>query len=296
MHPAPSVIIFSVLSGIGFGLLAYLGAGFVQPSGWTAFFWWGLGYGLAIAGLMAATFHLGNPKNALKAFSQWRTSWLSREAWAAVATLLLLAPMALSDWLGLGWPRGIGYIGAALALFTVFTTSMIYTQIKAVPRWNHWINPAMFVGFSLTGGAVLAGQGWAVYLLVALAAVLLAVWRIGDGQFTKRAQTMGTATGLDAIGEVTVFEQPHTGGNYLMREMIFVVGRKHAQKLRVIALVLVAALPAMLLALLPSTVWVFTIAALCHLIGAFAARWLFFAEAEHVVGLYYGSRGSSTGS
>jgi DMSO reductase anchor subunit len=31
--------------------------------------------------------------------------------------------------------------------------------------------------------------------------------------------------------------------------------------------------------------------ALCaHLIGAFAARWLFFAEAEHVVGLYYGRR------
>jgi DMSO reductase anchor subunit len=32
------------------------------------------------------------------------------------------------------------------------------------------------------------------------------------------------------------------------------------------------------------------IAALCHLIGALAARWLFFAEAEHVVGLYYGER------
>jgi DMSO reductase anchor subunit len=27
-----------------------------------------------------------------------------------------------------------------------------------------------------------------------------------------------------------------------------------------------------------------------HLIGAFAARWLFFAQAEHVVGLYYGKR------
>ena len=105
MHPAPSVIIFSVLSGMGFGLLAYLGAGLVCPVGWAAFFWWALGYGLAIAGLMAATFHLGNRKNAVKAFSQWRTSWLSREAWAAVATLLLLAPVVLSDWLGLDWPQ-----------------------------------------------------------------------------------------------------------------------------------------------------------------------------------------------
>lgn len=290
MHPAPSVIIFSVLSGLGFGLLAYLGAGVITSAGWTAFFWWGLGYGLAITGLLAATFHLGNPKNAVKAFSQWRTSWLSREAWAAVATLLMLAPLALSDWLGFGWPRYLGYLGAALALFTVFTTSMIYTQIKAVPRWNHWINPLMFIAFALAGGAVLAGQGWAVYLLVALGLVLLTVWRIGDQQFTKRSQTMGTATGLGGIGEVTVFEQPHTGGNYLMREMIYVVGRKHAQKLRVIALIFVAVVPAVMLAVLPADVRVFAFAAICHLIGAFAARWLFFAQAEHVVGLYYGAR------
>ena len=98
MHPAPSVIIFSVLSGLGFGLLAYLGVGVVHLAGWNAFFGWGLGYTLAIVGLLAATFHLGNRKNAIKAFSQWRTSWLSREAWAAVATLLVLAPVALSDW------------------------------------------------------------------------------------------------------------------------------------------------------------------------------------------------------
>jgi sulfite dehydrogenase (quinone) subunit SoeC len=192
--------------------------------------------------------------------------------------------------LGLGWPRYLGYLGAVLALFTVFTTSMIYAQIKAVPRWNHWLGPVMFLGFALAGGAVLAGQGWAVYALMALGLLLIWVWHIGDQQFSKRAQTMGTATGLGGIGEVTVFEQPHTGGNYLMREMIYVVGRKHAQKLRGIALVLVALAPAVLLAVLPANVWVFGLAALCHLIGAFTARWLFFAQAEHVVGLYYGAR------
>ena len=96
MHPAPSVILFSTLSGLGFGFLAFLGWGALQPSGWVAFFLWALGYGLAVAGLLASTFHLGNPKNALKAFTQWRTSWLSREAWASVATLVLLAPVALA--------------------------------------------------------------------------------------------------------------------------------------------------------------------------------------------------------
>ena len=34
MHPAPSVILFSVLSGAGFGLLAFLAAGAALPAGW----------------------------------------------------------------------------------------------------------------------------------------------------------------------------------------------------------------------------------------------------------------------
>jgi sulfite dehydrogenase (quinone) subunit SoeC len=289
MHPAPSVILFSVLSGAGFGLLAFLGAHVVEPTGWTAFLWWGLGYGLAIIGLLASTFHLGNPQRALRAFTQWRTSWLSREAWAAVASLGLLAPMALSDWLKLGLPPSLGLPGAALALVTVFTTAMIYTQIKAVPRWHHWITPVMFLGFAITGGAILSGQGYAPLLCAGLLVVLLAVWRIGDGQFARKAQSLGTATGLDRIGEVTVFEQAHTAGNYLLREMIFVVGRKHATKLRSIALALTCVVPVLAMLILTGPAG-FALAALSYLLGAVTARWLFFAEAEHVVGLYYGKR------
>jgi DMSO reductase anchor subunit len=290
MHPAPSVILFSTLSGLGFGFLAFLGAGLLLPSGWVAFFLWGLGYGLAVAGLLAATFHLGNPKNGLKAFSQWRTSWLSREAWASVATLLVLAPLAVSDWLGLGLPRGFGMIGATLALVTVFTTGMIYAQIKAVPRWHHWLTPVMFLTFAVAGGAMLARVAWAPMALVAVGGVLLAVWRVGDGAFRRAGQTIGTATGLDRIGTPWVFEPAHTAGNYLLREMIYVVGRKHAAKLRWIALALASLLPALVL-LLPMGWAGVAIAGVIHLTGALAARWLFFAEAEHVVGLYYGARG-----
>lgn len=289
MHPAPSVILFSVLSGAGFGLLAFLGYGVVHPFGIAAFLWWALAYGLAIAGLLASTFHLGNPQRALLAFSQWRSSWLSREAWASVAALVVLAPMALSDWLGLGLPRAIGQLGAVLALVTVFTTSMIYTQIKAVPRWHHWITPVMFLTFAVTGGAILAGQGTASLFCALLLGVLLVMWSLGDGQFARAAQSLGTATGLDRIGAVTVFEQAHTAGNYLLREMIFVVGRKHAVKLRGLALVLACIVPVLAMIVLPKTAG-FAIAAVSYFIGAFAARWLFFAEAEHVVGLYYGKR------
>jgi len=290
MHPAPSVILFSTLSGLGFGFLAFLGWGALTPTGWAAFFLWGLGYGLAIAGLLASTFHLGNPKNALKAFTQWRTSWLSREAWASVATLLLLAPVALSGIFGLGVPRLLGQVGGLLALGTVFTTAMIYTQIKAVPRWHHWLTPVMFLAFAVAGGATLSDQVWAPLALLTVGAVLLAVWRVGDGAFARAGQTLGTATGLDQLGVPSVLDPAHTAGNYLKREMIFVVGRKHAAKLRKIALVLASVLPAVIL-LLPLGVWSIALAAVVHLAGAMAARWLFFAEAEHVVGLYYGARG-----
>ena len=291
MHPAPSVILFTVLSGLGFGFLAFLGWGVVLPSGFTAFVVWGIGYGLAVGGLLAATFHLGNPQRALLAFSQWRSSWLSREAWAAVITLILLAPVALSDWLGLGWPRGTGMAGAVMCGVTVLATSMIYAQIKAVPRWHHWITPLLFLSFAATGGAILAGEArTAVLLSVGLAVVLWLAFFIGDRQFAARGASMESATGLGGIGKVAVFELPHTGQNYLLREMIFVVGRKHVAKLRMIAMLAAAFAPTAVFVMLPMHVATVGLAIVLHLLGAFAARWLFFAEAEHVVGLYYGKR------
>ncbi|MEY4870907.1 MAG: hypothetical protein RLZZ563_237 [Pseudomonadota bacterium] len=288
MHPAPSVIVFTVLSGLGFGFLALLGL--VGASGWAAFALWAVGYGLAVGGLAASAFHLGNPQRALLAFTQWRTSWLSREAWAAVFTLLILAPQALSDWLGLGWGRGFGVVGAVMCLVTVGCTSMIYTQIKAVPRWNHWITPLTFLGYAVAGALVLSGaRGLALPALAILGIILALGWKIGDRRFAEVGANMGSATGLGAIGDVSVFELPHTGGNYLLREMIFVVGRKHAERLRIIAMSASVLLPAICLAFVPGMLGL-PLAVLTHLIGAFAARWLFFAEAEHVVGLYYGRR------
>jgi DMSO reductase anchor subunit len=290
MNPAPSVLLFTVLSGLGFGFLAALGLGLVQPAGWAAFALWGLGYGLTVGGLLASTTHLGRPDRAWRAFSQWRSSWLSREGIAAVATLVILAPVALSDWLGLGLSRLPGVVGAVLALATIGTTSMIYAQLKTVPRWNHWTTPAQFFAFALAGGAMLAGQGGAaIILLTLLTAALAAHWHFGDRRFAEVGATMGSATGLGDLGVVSVFDPAHTAGNYLMREMIFVVGRKHVAKLRVLALLFACLIPALIL-MLPAHPMTTVAAVVIHLIGAFAARWLFFAQAEHVVGLYYGKR------
>jgi len=82
---------------------------------------------------------------------------------------------------------------------------------------------------------------------------------------------------------------PHTSENYLQHEMGFVVARRHAAKLRVIALGLGAALPLLLVGLLPASGAVMGVALASHVAGVMVERWLFFAEAKHVVSLYYGA-------
>jgi len=290
MHPAPSVIVFTTLSGLGFGLLFWLGLGLPDVTGWTAFVFFLIAYALAVGGLAASTFHLGHPERALKAFTQWRSSWLSREGWASVLALLVMGLFALgtvfmsTSWMLLGW------LGAILSLATVFATAMIYAQLKTVPRWHTPLTPALLLAISLAGGALLAGQISIALVLLPVAAVLQVVWWLqGDGAFAGSGTNMATATGLGDIGTVRAFEPPHTGGNYLLREFVHVVGRKHAMKLRGIALGLGYVLPVVLL-LLPFGHALAAIAVLSHVLGVATSRWLFFAEAEHVVGLYYGKR------
>ena len=289
MNPAGSVIVFTVSSGLGFGLLTWLGLGLPDVRGWAAFWYYALGFGLAGGGLLASTFHLGNPQRFLKAFSQWRSSWLSREGCLAVAALTVLGLFAIGSLMSAVW-QPLGYIGAVLAVLTVFATSMIYAQLKTVPRWNHWSTPVLFMLLSLGGGGLLAMQVWPAMILLALVGVMqLVAWLSGDGRFESRGTDIGTATGLGVRGIVRAFEPPHTGNNYLLKEMVHKVGRKHAVKLRIIAFVLMIVAPLGLL-MVSCEVPMVILAAILHATGTFAQRWLFFAEAEHVVGLYYGKR------
>lgn len=291
MHPAPSIIFFTVFSGLGFGLLTFLGFGKPDYSGFTAFVFFLIAYVFAVGGLISSTFHLGNPQRALKAFSQWRTSWLSREGCLAVASLIIMGLYAIGVvFLDTRWNL-LGLLGGALSLATVFGTSMIYTQITTVPRWNHWTTPVLFLLYALTGGAFLAGQtSIAAPMLLVLGVFQCVTWIIGDKLFKASGSTIETATGLGDMGKVRMFEAPHSSKNYLMKEMVHVVGRKHARKLRIIGVLMLSLVPYLLLVIPSFSHWTSLFALLLHIAGALTLRWLFFAEAEHTVGLYYGKR------
>ncbi|MFC6686969.1 dimethyl sulfoxide reductase anchor subunit family protein [Jhaorihella thermophila] len=290
MHPAPSVILFTTFSGLGFGLLFWLGIGYPPVTGMTAFVMFAIAYLFAVGGLLASTFHLGHPERAIKAFTQWRSSWLSREAWASVVSLILMAAYGAGlVFLGQRWTI-LGLLGGVMSLVTVFTTSMIYTQLKTVPRWHTALTPVRFLAFSLAGGALLAGQiRPAILLLLIAGLVQIMHWMRGDGALAASGTSLATATGLGRIGPVRAFEPPHTGTNYLLDEFVHVVGRRHSLQLRVISLILMVAIPVALL-MMPFNHVIAFLAVASHILGVLVARWLFFAEAEHVVGLYYGKR------
>ncbi|HEX3500706.1 MAG TPA: DmsC/YnfH family molybdoenzyme membrane anchor subunit [Stellaceae bacterium] len=309
MHPSFSVIFFTTASGAGYGLLALLGVlaplGVTPTSSAFGFVALALALGGVTAGLVSSTFHLGHPERALRAFSQWRSSWLSREGVASVVTYVPAGLFAIA-WVFFGTISALlGALAAIGAVVTVICTAMIYRSLKPIQRWhNSWVLPNYLALAVMTGALWLAlllqtfgagnrGVAWLTLLAIVLAAVLkLGYWRFIDS--SASASTVASATGLGALGTVRLFEAPHTSENYLLKEMGFRIARKHAAKLRRIAFLLAFALP-FLLALVPlfAAGWPAALAALLAAplatIGILTERWLFFAEAKHAVTLYYGS-------
>ena len=309
MHPAFSVIFFTTASGAGYGLLALLGLmAFLQILPANSLFG-AVSIGLALllitAGLFSSAFHLGHPERAWRAMSQWRTSWLSREGLIAIIGYVPALYFAYG-WVvqqdNSGLYGLVGLLVAVLSIATVFITSMIYASLKTIRQWsNRWVPPG-YILFSLMTGAVLLNAllHWFAIgaintgvLLVAVgsATLKLRYWKSIDN--SEPESTAETATGLGELGSVSLVQSPHTEDNYLLKEMGFQIGRKHARKLRKITLLLAFLLPAIFTLLafaeitVISTVAV-TLAAMSALAGIVVERWLFFAEATHTVTLYYG--------
>jgi DMSO reductase anchor subunit len=259
--------------------------------------------------------HLGKPQRAWRAFSQWRTSWLSREGVASLLTYvpaLLLGALLLPGMISASaigervQPNDMGIVICIALLVcataTVFCTAMIYASLTPIPAWKHRLVVPGYLLFALASGGLLfaaistlfgavvgSAPAFVIVLAIALWWLKSRYWR--DIDASPLPATRGAAVGLPQR-TVTVFERPNTEANYITREMAFVVARRHSRKLRRLALVLFAVVPA--LCMLPVYLFVhldaapwFALAAVSMIIGAFVERWLFFAEAKHMVTLYY---------
>lgn len=306
MHPAFSVILFTTLSGAGYGLWFWLGvlAAADGPLPRTpALLALALGFLLVVGGLLSSVLHLGQPQRAWRAFSQWRSSWLSREGMMAMLCFVPMLWFAAALWLDHNVAIA-GVLLATLSSATVVCTAMIYASLKPIPAWRHPLVVPIYFLFAIFSGGLLLAALWtaldfgvdsAVGPATVLSAFVLWLfkrrfWRAIDQ--SEPPITRASALGLPSDRIVKVFERPHTEANYLTREMGFVLARRHSKRLRGIAAVLFALVPALCALpvwLLPDTIqapWLCA-AALSALAGAWIERWLFFAEAKHLAMLYY---------
>jgi len=302
MRPAFSLIVFTTLSGLGFGLAAILGLGLIMaptPQWWVIYN--GVALALIGAGVLSSTLHLGHPERAWRAMTQWRSSWLSREGVLAALTTIILLGFAAEGYAEGHGNLKIGIAVALLSLATIWSTAMIYASLKTVARWHHPLTPFVFVGYAISGGLVLAAAldalaNGGISLLAQPALMGLISTAIVTMIWTKQAGAEGSgstpesATGLGNLGEVRMLMPPHSEENWLQHEMGFVVARKHAAKLRLFSVTLAIILPAVMVYSAATSSAMLVLAAITHVIGVMVSRWLFFAEAKHTVMLYYGAR------
>lgn len=311
MKPNASVLLLTTLTGFGYGLLAWLGAesafGVLPAAKTRSLVTTGVVVSLIFVsiGLVASGFHLGRKERAWRAFSQWRSSWLSREAVASVLTYPVaigFGVIASRHGHGIG-ARILGVAAAVASLGTVYCTAMIYASLKPIRQWHNRHTAPDYLLYAVFSGALLFASirtaviGRPGVLASAAACVTAALaliakgayWRHIDAQ--KPLATLAAAIGLPKGIEARPLDAPHFTENFILREMGFAIARRHAARLRslVIAVGFVAPLGLSILAGLALAPMTTTMLALvCAALGLLAERWLFFAQATHVSALYYG--------
>jgi DMSO reductase anchor subunit len=311
MHPAYSVILFTTASGAGYGLLFWLGLlrafDLVPHARWFGAISVFIALSLVTIGLLASMVHLGHPERAWRAFSQWRSSWLSREGVASLATYVP-ALMLWVSWVVPGASEQLisvaGILTALMAFITVLCTGKIYSTLTTIRQWNNAFVVPVYFAMALASGAVLLlvlarlfSYDRPLYGLIAIAFVAsallvkLAYWHSIDREPPRH--TMAEATGLGRETRVRQWEAPHTAENFVMKEMGYRIARKHRAKLRRLAIaVFLVTLVALISAQFASSGLAAVLSILAVITIALALvleRWLFFAEAEHVAMLFYGA-------
>jgi sulfite dehydrogenase (quinone) subunit SoeC len=317
MKPALSIIFFTVASGAGLGVLALVGFVALFHLPWlfpeTLPKVGALGLGLTIAGLASSTLHLANPRNAWRAFSRFRTSWLSREAVFSLAlagvVVVFIALLALNVE---GLPRRVfAVLTIALAWIVLVCTAMIYASLKPIRQWHtRWTPVVYFVLGHWSGALILlavarydaSNSVRLAHLCLALAVLAVLVkwgyWRATgkpDHAITLE-QAIGVAQGVrppaaagaPTIMQARLLDAGHGGRTFLTDEFGFRLARKH--RVLLLALFWLAGI-VVPLAWVIGAWWQTPIvvgACLLNLIGLLAERALFFADARHTVRLYHG--------
>jgi sulfite dehydrogenase (quinone) subunit SoeC len=315
MKPSLSIIFFTVSSGAGLGLLALLALADLAdtralPS---AALLQGIAVALALVagGLASSALHLAKPVNAWRAFSRFRTSWLSREAVFAACLFPVAFVYGVLTWNDeKGLLSALVAIGAALLAWAVLvSTAMIYASLKPIRQWHslwtpvnyvllgHWSGSVALLGLARVHAAHERSFGWLAGVL-GIAALIgkIGQWHAinagADGAPTLE-RAIGVREGVHppgmTVARARLFDAGHSHGTFLTNEFGFVLARRNALVLRAAALGAGFFVPLAWIVFGGSSApmaWLASIVCLC---GLLSERWLFFAEAQHTVRLYHGA-------
>jgi len=183
--------------GTGTGLLAItMLAGLFAPVLWSAVF---IALTLVSAGLFCVWLEIGRPRRFLNVFRNVRTSWMTREAMAALPLL---------GFGGLSWLTGsvvLGWLAAIFGLLFLYAQARILRAAKGIPAWRQPGIVPLMVSTGLSEGAGLLailvaafapGELSRVAIAVAvLAALRLLFWR----DYRRALGSTGAPTPVFAI-------------------------------------------------------------------------------------------------
>ena len=161
MHPAFSVIFFTVVSGAGYALISllclfnFLNLGILIDK--NTFFMIAItSVVLFTMGLISSTFHLANPKNAWRAFMRVKTSWLAREGLLAILFYPILSlylyfiyiDFQINNFMLMQYYSFLIFL---MSVVIIYCTGMIYACLKTIPQWNTIWTPINYItiGFAL---------------------------------------------------------------------------------------------------------------------------------------------------
>jgi DMSO reductase anchor subunit len=201
-----------------------------------------------------------------------------------------------------GFMQVVGFITILISLLTVFSTGMIYACLKTIRQWNSALTPANYIMLGLALGAVLlvalrTSFGGDTGLVASMALVIIVVALVLKAIYyfwIKRVTgpTMKTATGFTRAN-VRLLDVGHTAGTFLTEEFGYMPERTIVALFKALVFVFGFVLPGLIIFGMTdgdATSAQAIGAVILAFLGIGLERWLFFAEARHVVNLYHGAQ------
>jgi len=175
---------------------------------------------------------------------------------------------------------------------------MIYASLKTIRQWNNALTPVNYIILGLMSGALLLCAVQAIvdqqlseelqHLAIGLTVMGACVKVIYFYWIGKPSgSSIQTATGFTQAS-VRLMDQGHSSNGFINNEFGYTVAANKLLRIRVASLALAFALPLVLLYV--GGVVFMVLAVFAALAGLLAERWLFFAEARHVVRLFHGDQ------